>query len=275
MAPGRRLNGLRLCIAQINLLNLLGSSLMSAAQEQPESPFEWLSLVGVLAGGLAVAFGIIISRSGWVALGLLAVERLASAVTWRASRRPLVAQVLALAGVASSIAILAVDREMWWMLLLIWFWYGERVYSFFKSPHRKDEDEEPEIAGLTDREKKIVVVMKRFEDEAGFSLIPNIDADQQQELRETCRVPPEDRVLAVWNFDGGSTLVVSTSGVHFFWEHGEQSELMAVRFAEFPTRTFVNQGRSVYLGNNQSLPADGASCETLCQILNALKKVVW
>ena len=251
--------------------------------EPPESPYEWLALIGVLAGGLAVAFGILVARTGWVAIGLLAVERLAHAITWRVTRRVLVGQALALAGITSSVTLLAVDRSLWWVLFLIWFWYGEKVFRYFQpAGARVTDDEDAVVEGLTDNEKKIVAALKRFEGKEGLAVIPNLDADQQQDLREACRVPPEERVLALWTLNVSShtafSLLVASGGVYLFRDRGDEKELVYLAFSEYASRTFVNHGRSVYLGHGQSFaPAaeEGfEQCEMLCNVLNAVQKVV-
>jgi hypothetical protein len=241
--------------------------------QQAESPYEWLALIGVLIGGLAVAFGIVMIRSGWVALGLLAVERLASAFDWRASRRSLVAQALALGAIAASIAILAVDFDHWWLLILIWFWYGERIRHFVMSPRSADV-QTSDIVGLTERERRVVAAIQRFGDETDFSIFPRIDPDQQQDVRSACEVPAEERILALktWNLSGDEACSIAITSTSVCWcrVHGKTEERRAIPFGEISNQTFAGHGQSI----SPTMEANDECSEVLRRLLNALKAVV-
>ena len=241
--------------------------------EQAESPYEWLALIGMLIGGLAVAFGVVMIRSGWVALGLLAVERLASAFDWRASRRSLVAQALALAAIANSIAILAVDFDHWWLLILIWFWYGERIRHFVMSPHSTDE-QSSEIAGLTEREQRIIAALQRLGGGTDYSIFPKIDPDQQQDVRSACEVPTEERILALktWNLGGDDACSVAITGTGIYWYRirGQAEERQSILFGEFPNQTFAGDSHNI----SPTMDANDEFNNTLRGLMKELKEVV-
>ena len=113
-------------------------------------PLRTAVLIGVLAGGLAVVAGIAIAKNGWIALGLIAIDRLAAAIHWRTARRPLVGQALALSGIAAAIALVVVNPSLWWATLFIWLWMSENVWAYFKplpkpSAVADDDQEEADV----------------------------------------------------------------------------------------------------------------------------------
>jgi serine/threonine protein kinase len=100
--------------------------------EPPSNPYEPLIFVGLIAFSVAVILGIRMTKSAWFAFGLLGVEQMAAAIAWRPQTRPLVGILLILAGVATAIVIIVWSASMWWMILLVWFWFGDHAFRYFK-----------------------------------------------------------------------------------------------------------------------------------------------
>src|SRR5205814_1710291 len=111
---------------------------------------------------------------------------------------------------------------------------------------------------------------------------PEIEADAQHQLRIDCKVPPEERAIALWvlpvtTLDTFAVLFTS-AGVYFLSEKGEQViSTKSIPYEDFGNRTFVNHGRSGYLGAGESVtphPEQFEYCQTLCDMLNAVWEVV-
>jgi hypothetical protein len=141
----------------------------------------------------------------------------------------------------------------------------------------------PPDLGLSPEEARALGVLRRFQTEANLYLVPDIPADYLHTARRTSKVPPEERVLALLDFtddedNATQNLLFTGAGLYFHVEHKGEEVTGGVPYEELPRRSFVNHGKEVYLGGGPPLapPADyeTVSCETLTNLLNALKQAV-
>src|SRR5207253_816157 len=101
-------------------------------------------------------------------------------------------------------------------------------------------------------------------------------------VRIDCKVPPEERAVALWvepvAKNDTFAVLFTNAGVYFVTEKNDQvAWTKSITYEEFGDRTFVNHGRSVYLGAGESMtphPELATSCQTLCDMLNAVKEAV-
>ena len=101
--------------------------------------------------------------------------------------------------------------------------------------------------------------------------------------RRSSKVPPTERVLALLDFTGDGddatqSLLFGSTGIYFHVERGifAKGITHSVPYADFGRRRFINHGKEVYLGDAVPLTPpedfDAVSCETICNMLNALKQ---
>jgi tRNA A-37 threonylcarbamoyl transferase component Bud32 len=259
------------------------------ALPKPDAPAldptsEWVALFGLLVGVVAVTIAIAGSRNGWIGFALLAVEGLASYVAWRPERRTLVGLILALGGFTAMLALLAADSHKWWLIFAVGFWYAARLKAYFRGSSLVDLSETlAEVPGLEDDDLAVHAALKKFKKKGlGLTLAPDIEPDAQHQIRIDCAVPPEERALALWvepvtKRDTFAALFTNAA-VYFVSEKDDKVfSTKSIPYDEFGDRTFVNHGRSVYLGEGESVtphPELATLCQTLCDMLNAVKEVV-
>jgi hypothetical protein len=246
-----------------------------------DSQNEWITLFGVLIGVVLITIALATTRNGWVAIGLLAVEGFASYISWRPERRILVGLILVLGGLTALLALLVADVHKWWLVFPIGLWYGARLNAYFggKTPLSVSELTKSS-EDFPDEDEEIRDALKKFQRKAlGFMLAPDIEPDAQHQLRIDCKVPPEERAIGLWvlpvTTNDTFAVLFTNAGVYFLTEKGEQvTSTKSIEYEEFPDRTFVNHGRSVYLGEDESItphPDQAIYCQTLCDMLNAVK----
>ena len=238
---------------------------------------ELLSIAGLVLGIVSVIVGIVLTHSAWLALGLLAVERLATSVRWKPTRRPVVGMLLALGGISASIIILIFASHNWWITLLIWFWYGDHVYKFFKGvdPYAAETEVKESTwdwAGLNPRAGG-AQGMHETDDEG---LVTEVEGEELAKLRENNEVLPEERVLAVVPLDDDhekAALIFGTQHIYFpAMQHGEAIRC-CLSYDSLPGRQFVNHGTGVYAGDGITLkPETEVNCEALSALLNAVRR---
>ncbi len=91
-------------------------------------------------------------------------------------------------------------------ILILWFLYGAavRVLKSFR-PVGPAEEVTAEVPGLTEKENGLrrVIGATKGDFEGILSVLPKIDSTLLATARKKCGVPPEDRILAVFDFSGG------------------------------------------------------------------------
>jgi tRNA A-37 threonylcarbamoyl transferase component Bud32 len=140
------------------------------------------------------------------------------------------------------------------------------------------------VPGLSAQEEGLRRVLLPFEGELAhcLSVLPNIDSTVLGTARKRCRVPPEDRILAVLDISGGEGefgLLFGCSAL--YWRNEDETPhpgTAALRYAELSGRRLVNHGDAIYLGNDQFLypkPDDtGIDCEVVVSVLNKVREAM-
>jgi serine/threonine protein kinase len=253
----------------------------SLAPESVETPNEAIIYIGLLAFSLAVIMGIIATKSGWFAFGLIGVEQLAAAVNWRPSRRSLIGTILVMAGVATSVVILIFAQSMWWMIFVIWFWYGDKAYKYFK-PKTGASKQSSIWSQFTTEERPKLWVLKAiepFESEITITAAADLEGERLATIRETLQLPAEERVLAVVPLSDDEEedlLVVGSEALHFPAKRNDRKIVGMLPYNALPGRKFVNHGRGVFVGDDMvmTVDPDNVPCETVARMLESIREAV-
>ena len=201
----------------------MGTAAPETGPVPPSNPYEPLIFFGLIAFSIAVMIGIRMTKSAWFAFGLLGVEQMAAAIAWRPQIRPLVGMLLILAGVATAIVIMVWSPSMWWMILLIWFWYGDRAYRYFKpSGDRNSSGLSAFWARLAGDQSSpsnwLLQAIAPFEGEFTITHAADIDGETLADIRETLKLAPTEQVLAtvpLTDDEEHDLLVIGTEGLYF------------------------------------------------------------
>src|SRR5262249_5354177 len=99
--------------------------------------------------------------------------------------------------------------------------------------------------------RRVVRVLKCFEDSASLYLTPNLPAEGLQNARTSCAVPPTEQVLGLIDFTGDEDdmrygCLFGAAGFYYRVKTEGQDAAGAIPYAEFPRRAFVNHGKAVY-----------------------------
>jgi tRNA A-37 threonylcarbamoyl transferase component Bud32 len=239
--------------------------------------------VGILGGLVLLALAVGLTNSAMPLWGLCLISWLAHDFPW-ATGFKVVAGVL---GILGSLALIAF--AVWWthssfpllaLILLIWFVHD------FPWPSRENEASETGRAfDLSADEQRICQALGGRSEDYLF-LLPKIPPERLATARKVCRVPVAERVLGLLDLTYGETathsLLFGSQGIYFHnVAESDSPGPWAVRYEEFPSRSFVNHGTQVYLGNDQFLcpEADWCEyypdgCETVAHLLNAVRQAL-
>ena len=253
---------------------------------QPDMIYEPIALVGLLALSIGIVIGIAMTKSAWFAFGLLGVEQLAATINWRPQLRAVIGTLLIMAGIGTALVILAYAYDMWWMILLIWFWYGERAYRYFKRAgagsslglsalwgRPSADDSSPRhwlLQAIAPFESSFMVTVTHAAD---------IDGETLENIRRRSNLPAAEEVLATVQLtddEERDLLVIGTEGLYFPAKHDGTKILGSIPYSAISNRKFVNHGRGVYVGDDTVMIVDPNmwSCEALARLLDAIRDAV-
>jgi hypothetical protein len=246
--------------------------------------FALVSIGGAIA---LVGWGMWWMNVAWFVFGIAALAKLGRHIPMSEWART-VAGLVFIVG-ATALLILAVSLNQWWWLTLFAAWMAyEDIRAFFIHPTRgvpmqsilgvqPNAAEQTALASMTPQEQELFLLLKKHQTAHCFYLLHEIPAEALHTARKRSKAPPEERILAYLDLsadeEGKYNLLVGSNGVYF---HDAEKCQLALPFTEFPERVFVNHGRSVYLGKDQSFTPDLDSndafdCETIANLLNALR----
>jgi hypothetical protein len=255
-----------------------------------------------LAADLAALVGVALSlallglctwwlKSAYLVVGVPLLAYFAQGVPWGGTAKVYAGLVLAVGGlIVFVLAGQAVDFQPVWLFIAAASMAWVSVMGLFGGggwggQPKAEESEEGtgELPGLSAPEREILRVLKRFSWEGGLHLAPELPKEGLHNARQRNELPPEERVLALLDFtgdedDASQSLLFCSSGISFHVKKGDgvpRTITHAIPYADFGRRSFVNHGKSVYLGDGVSLtpPEESeVSCEAICNMLNALKQ---
>jgi hypothetical protein len=147
----------------------------------------------------------------------------------------------------------------------------------------KEKSEKMQALGLSAREQGIRQVLEPFS-ENYLLLLPEIPSERLAAARKACQVPADERVLGLLDLTSEESAEHSLvfGGKGLYYHNPRKSDCPgpgAVRYEEFPSRTFVNHGTQVYLGKDQFLCPEADWCENypegcdrIAHLLNAVRR---
>ncbi len=249
------------------------------------SSTEALIIMGLVAGIAAIILGIVKAHTAWFALGLLAVEQIASAITWTPDRRAVIGTLLALGGVAVSAVIIIFVPGDWWICLLIWFWYGERVRHFFAGVTAKDFSTgfgklfTEDWSDYSPDEQRILKAVHTADSEGIVKYPTDLDGEELAALRTGSEVLPEERVLAVVSLADDDSpncaLVFGSRHIYFPAVQNGESIRCSLSYDSLPARQIVNHGNGLYIGDGITLtPESEMNCEALVGFFNSVRRAL-
>jgi hypothetical protein len=246
-----------------------------------------LSLLLTIALSLALlALGLWWTGSEYCLLGIPLVAWYAALPPWRPALRQQAGALVLIGGIAVTLfGFRVAGLGAAWVYAVVASLSYSPVYSLMTGkrwPESKPDavSAPPSEAGRSPKEARILEVLERFQSDANLHLVPDIPAELLHNARRSSKVPPGERVLGVLDFtddedDGSLNLLFGDAGVYFHTEHKGEQVTGSVPYEEFPRRSFVNHGKEVYLGGGLALAPpedyDTVSCETIADLLNALK----
>jgi tRNA A-37 threonylcarbamoyl transferase component Bud32 len=237
--------------------------------------------LGILGGLWLIAFAVWLTNSAQPLWGLCLISWLAGDFPW-ASWFRVVAGVLGILG-----ALVLIAFAIWWthsgfpllaLALLAWF-----AGDFPWASKEEQARETGQAFGLSPDEQRIRQALVPFEEDYRL-LLPDIPPERLATARKACQVPAAERILGLLDLTYDETaahgLLFGGHGIYFHNATGSPSS-GAVRYEEFPARTFVNHGTQVYLGNDQFLAPEADwceyypdGCEKIANLLNTVRQAV-
>lgn len=174
-------------------------------------------------------------------------------------------------------------QPLWVFVVVLVLAYPPIAELFGEAVGQKTEEAPEALPGLSGAEREILRVLKQFSGEEGLYMAPELPTGGLSNARRSCGMPAAERVLALLDFtgdedDASQSLLFGSSGIYFHIDKGSgvaKEITSSVPYTDFRRRSFVNHGKSVYLGDDVLLtpPEEcGVSCETICNMLNALKQ---
>jgi hypothetical protein len=133
------------------------------------------------------------------------------------------------------------------------------------------------------QERAIWHVLKQFQATTNMFLAgKNLPAEGLHRARRKNAVPPTERILGLIDFTGDTddcedSLLFGCEGVYGWGLRLDKQTPLAIPYADFPNRTFVNHGVVVYLGKDEflrpNLDNSPADCETITGLLKAIRSL--
>jgi tRNA A-37 threonylcarbamoyl transferase component Bud32 len=277
-----------------------------AAPEPKEEPPEKNTLAADLAalGGIVLGLVLLFGLYAWwlhsvfLVIGVPLLVSFAQRIPWGSAAKLYAGLVLALGGLAffvfaeqqtdfgrlketeDVLGLMTLLMAAAWSLAQVLVLLGVEGIEAEEDEQTVKKDGAP-MTGLSTTEQEVLRVLKQFSKAAGLYLLPKLPAEGLHNARKNSKVPPTERILAMLDFTGDGddatqSLLFGSSGIYFHVEKDGEEITHSVPYADFGRRSFVNHGKEVYLGDDVPLTPpedfDTVSCETICNILNALKQ---